>query len=95
MITKEQSIELVKEYITKRNRKYIRIVPAEKVLYEEQKEIAYGKYEDSKKNIFIVTYYVEGYFEEIPYFVVVDAFNAEVLFTSYSKGYVEDTESLN
>ncbi|MGE8432427.1 MULTISPECIES: hypothetical protein [Chryseobacterium] len=92
MITKEKALEIVKQYLQDRKRDYVFIVEKDKVRYEEQKRIGYGKYEDSKRNTFVVNYDIEGYPEPIPQFVIVDAEKGEVLFTSTKHGYAEEWE---
>lgn len=92
IIDKEKALEIVKQYLQDRKREYVFIVEKDKVLYEEQKTIGYGKYEDTKRNIFVVNYDIEGYQEPIPHFVIVDAEEGEVLFTSTPHGYAEEWE---
>ncbi|MGR3855158.1 hypothetical protein [Chryseobacterium indologenes] len=92
MINKEKALEIVKQYLQARKREYVFIVDKDKVLYEEQKNIEYGKYEDTKRDIFVVNYDIEGYQEPIPHFVIVDAEKGEVLFTSTPHGYAEEWE---
>ncbi|WP_288438431.1 hypothetical protein [uncultured Chryseobacterium sp.] len=92
MINKEKALEIVKQYLQARKREYVFIVDKDKVLYEEQKNIEYGKYEDTKRNIFVVNYDIEGYQEPTPHFVIVDAEKGEVLFTSTPHGYAEEWE---
>ncbi|MCY0969180.1 hypothetical protein [Chryseobacterium wangxinyae] len=92
MITKEQALENVKKYLTERKRDYIFIVNQDKVVYEMQKKIPYGKYEDKIKDIYVVNYDIEGYTENTPHFVAVDVDTGEVLFTMTQHGYAEDWE---
>ncbi len=92
MITKEQALENVKKYLIEKNRTYIFIVDKDKVVFEEQKKIPYGKYEDKIKDIYVVNYDIEGYLGPIPHFVAVSAETGEVLFTMTEHGYAEDWE---
>lgn len=92
MITKEQALENAKEYINERKRNYVYIDTKDKVKYEENKYINYGKYDEQKRNIYIVNYDIEGYTEPIPHFITVDAETGEVLFTATPHGYAEDWE---
>ena len=92
MITKEHALENVKKYLNEKKRDYIFIVDKDKVVFEEQKKIPYGKYEDKIKDIYVVNYDIEGYLEPTPHFVAVDAETAEILFTMTQHGYAEDWE---
>ena len=92
MITKEQALENVIQYINKRNRRYVYIDNKDKIKYEEKKYVNYGKYEEQERDIYVVNYDIEGYTEPIPHFVAVDAETGEVLFTATPHGYVEDWE---
>jgi len=93
MITKQEAFEIAKKYVVARGRSYTKFVSVDDIFYEEQKRVGYGKYEDKKRNIFTVTYYTEGYIEDHPNFVEVDALTGEVLFTIFSQGYVEAREN--
>jgi hypoxanthine-guanine phosphoribosyltransferase len=92
MITKEQALSNVKQYINKRNRHFVEISSVENVQKKENIEIPYGKYEDSIKDVYVIYYDIEGYVENVPYFVYVDAETGEVLFTMTPHGYAEDWE---
>jgi hypothetical protein len=92
MITKEIALENVKKYLNEKKREYIFIVNKDKVVYEAQKKIPYGKYEDKIKDIYVVNYDIEGYLEPTPHFVAIDAETGEVLFTVTQHGYAEDWE---
>lgn len=90
-IDKEKALEIVKQYLQDRKREYVSIAEIDKI-YMENKVIEYGKYEDTQRNIFVVSYKIEGYTEPIPHFVIVDAERGEVLFTSTPHGYAEEWE---
>ena len=92
MITKEQAVEKVKEYVSKKNREYIEIV-SDRVNFEEKKHINYGKFEDKERDIYTVTCKQEGYTEPILHFIVVDAETGEILFTTTPHGYLDDWEN--
>jgi hypothetical protein len=91
MITKEQAVESVKKYIKERNRDYIEIV-SDRVNFEENIKIPYGKYDQQNKTIYTVTCRQEGYFDPISHYISVDAETGEVLFTTTPHGYAEDWE---
>ncbi|MDF2833136.1 hypothetical protein [Chryseobacterium indoltheticum] len=91
MITKEQAVQNVEQYINKKNRTYV-YIERERVQMKEKIEVPYGKYEDQKKDVYVVNYDIEGYYENIPNFVYVDAESGEVLFTMTEHGYAEDWE---
>jgi len=91
MITKEKAIEIVKQYLKDRNREYLSINESQ-VNFEENKYVNYGKYYEQKKDMYVVTYYNEGYINPLTYFVSVEAETGEVLFTMSKHGYVEDWE---
>lgn len=92
MITKEKALEIVKQYLQDRKRGYVSIAEKDRINYEEQKRINYGKYEDTIRNIFVVSYDIEGYPEPIPQFVIVDADTGEVHCTYTKHGYAEEWE---
>ncbi len=92
MITKEQAVEIVKKYVSNRNRDYIEIVK-DKVNYEEKKYINYGKYEEQERTVYTVTCRQEGYLDPISHYVIVDAEKGEVLFTATPHGYAEEWEN--
>ncbi|MCD0478611.1 hypothetical protein LPB90_09085 [Chryseobacterium sp. LC2016-29] len=85
MITKQQALENAKDYINKRKRNYVYIDTSDKVKYEENKYIYYGKYDEQNRNIYVVNYDIEGYTESIPHFIALDAEIGEVLFTAMPK----------
>ncbi|MGJ1447407.1 PepSY domain-containing protein [Sphingobacterium spiritivorum] len=91
MITKEQALENVKNYIKEKNRNYS-YINEEKIWFKENEYINYGKYEEKNRNVYVINYDIEGYTEDIPYFVYVDAETGEILFTITQHGYAEDWE---
>ena len=94
MITKEQALENVKKYLEERKRNYLRISPIDKVYLEEKIRVPYpfSKYYEQEKDVYNVYYDVERGYDEIPYFVYVDAETGEILFTMTEHGYAEDWE---
>ena len=80
IITKEQAVQNVEQYIQKKNRTFVHL-EREKVQMKEKIEVPYGKYENQIKDVYIVNYDIEGYYENVPNFVYVDAESGEVLFT--------------
>jgi hypothetical protein len=91
MITKEKAVENIKIYLIDKKRQYLKL-NEEKIRLEENEEIGYGKYEDKKRSIYIMSYEVESYQNTILHFITVDAETGEVLFTMSPHGYVEDWE---
>jgi len=91
MITKEQALENALKYIKKRNRNYD-LMDKNKILFEENVIIPYGKYNELKKSIYTIICENEGYLDPISHFVAVDAETGEVLFTATPHGYAEDWE---
>lgn len=91
MITNEQAVENVKKYIKERNRDYIEVI-SDRINFEENKYINYGKYEEKNRTIYTVTCKQEGYLDPIYHFITVDAETGEVLFTATPHGYAEDWE---
>lgn len=91
MITKEQAVQNVEQYIKEKNRTYV-YIERDRVQLKEKIEIPYGKYEDQKKDVYVVNYDIEGYYENVPNFVYVDVESGEVLFTMTEHGYAEDWE---
>ena len=92
MITKEQALNNVKKYIDDRKRNYTEVVPLEKIYLENDEYINYGKYEEQKRDIYIVTCRLEGYTDPITHYVAVDAETGEILYTMTPHGYAEDWE---
>jgi len=86
MITKEEAKEITKNYIEERGRDYINI---NEPYLEKNKEIAFGKYETQKRDIYKVCYEDEGYDRPDLYFITIEAYTGEVLYTSSEHGYVE------
>ena len=91
MIAKEDVIKIVKKYLKDKNREYEKL-NIEKIIYKENIEIPYGKFEEIEKNIYTISYEEEGYINPFIYFVTIDADTGEVLFTTSKHGYVEDEE---
>lgn len=91
MITKEQAVENVKVYIKERNRDYIEVVN-DRVNFEENIKIPYGKYDGQNRTVYTVTCKQEGYLNPISHYITVDAETGEVLFTTTPHGYAEDWE---
>lgn len=91
MITKEKAVEIATEYALKRKRNYI-YIEKERVNYEENKYINYGKYYEKERNVYTITCHNEGYLDQISNYITVDAETGEVLYTMTPHGYAEDWE---
>lgn len=91
MITKENALRIAEEYIKDRKREFIKI-NEDKIVFEKNKYINYGKYYEKHKDIFTVPYEEEGYINPTSYFVAIDSESGEVLYTISKHGYVEDWE---
>lgn len=89
MITSEEATEIAKKYLIEKKREYLSM---RDTFFEEGKNINYGKYENTIKNIFVVPYEIEGYQTSILHFISIDAESGEVLFTTSPHGYVEEWE---
>ncbi len=91
MITKEKAIEKVIKYVSERKRNY-KEVEKEKVFFEENIKIPYGKFYEQNRNVYTVTCRYEGYSHPISHYISVDAETGEILFTATPHGYAEDWE---
>lgn len=91
MITKDKAIEIAKQYLNKSDWNYI-FINEEKVQLEENVEIYSGKYEDKKRDVFIVGFRIEGYYGPIPYFINIDAETEEVLYILGPHGKIDILE---
>ncbi|MCY1659357.1 PepSY domain-containing protein [Chryseobacterium sp. SL1] len=91
MITKEKALEIVKKYVIDRKRNYIEIIN-DKINFEENIKIPYGKYDEQKRTIYTITCRLEGYLDPISHYITVDAETGEVLFTATPHGYAEEWE---
>jgi len=89
-MTKEQVIELVTKYLTDRKRQYERIV--EESAHSVNEKVMYGKFKDEIRDLWNVTYIVEGYDGPIFFFISIDSNTEEVLYTMTPSGYAEDWE---
>lgn len=91
MITKEKAIEIAKTYLKKNEWNYI-FIDEEKVELEENLEMHLGKYEDRKRNVFIVNFDMEGYMNPIAYFIYIDTETSEVLYVLGPHGSIDVLE---
>jgi cell division protein YceG involved in septum cleavage len=91
MITKEKAIKIVKQYLVDRKREYLKI-NEDRVYLEENEEIMNDDSEYEIRNIYNISYEVEGYQYPDMYFVHIDADTGEVLYTLYKHGRVENWE---
>lgn len=91
MITKEKAVEIAIEYASARKRNYI-YIEKERVNYEKNKYINYGKYYEQKRDVYTITCHNEGYIDPISNYIIVDAKTGEVLYTMTPHGYAEDWE---
>lgn len=89
-MTKEQVIELVTKYLTDRKRQYERIV--EESAHSVNEKVMYGKFKDEIRDLWTITYEVEGFDGQIFFFIFIDSNTEEVLYTMTSSGYAEDWE---
>lgn len=89
---KEDIVKIVTDYIKSKNRSFTKINSEEKVIFEEDQTIPFGKYAEQVKNIFYLSYEDEGYYGPLLYFVFVCAESGEVLYTMSQHGYVEEFE---
>ncbi len=90
-MTKEQVIKLVTKYLIDRKREYEKIVE-DPVQFETNEEVIYGKYNEEFRDLWTVSYEIEGFDGPISYYVVVDDKSEEVLYTMTPNGYAEDWE---
>lgn len=90
-MVREDVLELVKKYIDGRKREYDRIVD-DPVHFESNKEISYGKYKETLRDAWTVSYEVDWIDGPMDFFVVVDDKTEEVLYTITPSGYAEDWE---
>ena len=89
MITEENAIEIAKQYLASRNRNYISIGS---VFFDKGREVIHGKYEDEIKDLFTVSYDIEGYQSPTSHFITIEAETGEVLFTATPHGFAEEWE---
>jgi len=87
MITKEEAKAI--NYIKERNRDYTVV---KEPSFREEKEIIFGKYDEQKKDVYVVGYEDEGYDRPDLYFLYLDAHTGEVFYTMSEHGYVEMME---
>ena len=90
-MTKEKAIEIATKYISDRKRTCDRIVE-DPVQFETNEEVIYGKYNEEFRDLWTVSYEIEGFDGPISYYVVVDDKSEEVLYTMTPNGYAEDWE---
>ena len=88
MITEEQAITIALQYIKEKKRKYDYL--CDPIILE--KTITRGKYKDSKRNVIVIPYEIEGYRDPISFFITIDKETGQVLYTRSEHGYVEDLE---
>ncbi|MBI3141682.1 MAG: hypothetical protein HYZ16_02520 [Bacteroidetes bacterium] len=93
MISEPEAIEIVKKYLQGRNRDFLEINTS-LVQFDKNERVIHGKSEGEFKDLFTVTYYIDGYDHKISYFVVLDAETGEVLFTMTPHGYAEEWEDM-
>jgi hypothetical protein len=89
-MTKEKAIEIATKYISDRKRTCDRIL--EETTYTVNEEVLYGKFKDEIRDLWNVTYIVEGYDGPIFFFISIDSNTEEVLYTMTPSGYAEDWE---
>ncbi len=89
---KKDVVKIVTDYINDKNRSFTLIDPEEKIEFEKDKSIPFGKYEEQIKDVFSLCYEDEGYYGPLLYFVFVCAESGEVLYTMSEHGYVEISE---
>ena len=89
MITKEEARAIAINYIEERDRDYTLV---DEAYFEEKKEIIFGKYDQQKKDVYVVAYEDEGYYYPNLYFLYLDAHTGEVFYTMSEHGYVEMME---
>lgn len=92
MITKEKAVEIAIKYAETKKRNYI-YIEKERVNYEENVRIPYGKYYEQKRNVYTITCQNEGHLDPISNYITVDAEKGEVLFTITPSGYAEEWEN--
>jgi hypothetical protein len=90
-MTKEKAIEIATKYISDRKRTCDRIIE-DPVHFESNKEISYGKYKETLRDAWTVSYEVDWIDGPMDFFVVVDDKTEEVLYTITPSGYAEDWE---
>lgn len=89
-MNKEEAIEIATKYISDRKRDYVRIV--EESAHSVNEKVLYGKFKDEIRDLWTVTYEVEGFDGPILYFIFIDSNTEEVLYTMTPGGYAEDWE---
>ena len=89
MITEEQALTIALQYIVDRGRTYDKLCP---LFIDENNDITRGKFKNTKRDVFVLPYEIEGYLDPISFFVVVDIETGEVLYTRSAHGCVEDRE---
>jgi len=89
MITEEQAITIALQYLKEKKRKYDNL---RNVFFNEKSEITRGKYGNTKRDVFVVPYDIEGYRDPILFFINIDKETGEVLYTISAHGCAEDLE---
>lgn len=92
MKTKEEIREIAEEYLIQRKRQYSAIEPADKINYDKNDEILYGKRKGEYTDVFTVSYYYTVVNQERDAVIFIDAETGEVLYSINSHGYIEDYE---
>lgn len=91
MTTIAKARETVLAYLKKRDITYEELDSEDKI-YVLSDLILSGKYENITRDVYVVGYTTEGFFDPTPYFVHVDVETGKILYTLTEHGYIEPDE---
>ncbi|WP_299217169.1 hypothetical protein [uncultured Dokdonia sp.] len=94
MITKEHAYKVAKSYLKERKREYLEIEEIEKITFNENQEVLYGKKKGEFLNQFVVEYVVQWGLEEKGMLIYIDAETGEVLYSISPTSWIEELEEM-
>ena len=91
-LSREKIAAIAASYLEERKRNYTQIDPSDSFGFLESQELIFGNLEGETRDVYSVRYGVLWGFDEVSFFINIDAYTGEVYYTITPHGFVEDRE---
>ena len=91
-LSREKIAAIAASYLEERKRDYIQIDSPNSFRFEESQKLIFGNLYGEKRDVYSVRYGVLWGFDEVSFFIEIDAYTGEVYYTITPQGFAEEWE---
>jgi hypothetical protein len=92
MITKEEVVDIEKNYLKEKKREYLELANKDSVGFRENQEVLFGKREGEIVSQYFIEYTIQYGVDREGMLIYIDANTGEVLFSLSPTSWIEETE---